>query len=180
MLTQKQEIYAQNLHKGMYQRDAYRDAYKPTYALATIDANASRLANNAKVLTRLEELRQRAEDEAVATVIERKQRLTEILRADIPDYMTEDGIKVGKESPNVGAVSEVTTKTRVYKKTSEPIVITNLKLHNPIQAIAELNKMEKIYSEAQVNVDNRSVHIHVNSDKAKELTERLLEGEGTE
>lgn len=50
-----------------------------------------------------------------------------------------------------------------------------------IQAIAELNKMEKIYAEGNtVNVDNRTVNIYTNSEKAKELTEKLIEGERTE
>ena len=32
-LTQKQETFTLNLYSGMYQRDAYIDAYKPTYSL---------------------------------------------------------------------------------------------------------------------------------------------------
>ncbi len=49
-----------------------------------------------------------------------------------------------------------------------------------IQAIDLLNKMEKIYSENVVNVDNRTLNIIVNSEKAKELTEKLIKGERTE
>ena len=109
-LTQKQENFTQNLFKGMYQRDAYIDAYHPTYAMMTIDANASRLANNEKVKARLDELNLLTQDETVATVIERKQRLTEIIRDRSP---------------------------------------------STIQAIAELNKMEKVY-EAGILIDNRT------------------------
>lgn len=49
-----------------------------------------------------------------------------------------------------------------------------------IQAIAELNKMEKIYTDNVVNVDNRTLNIIVNSEKAKELTQKLIDGERTE
>ena len=58
--------------------------------------------------------------------------------------------------------------------------VTKIKLHNPSQAIDLLNKMDKIYSDNVVNVDNRTLNIIVNSDKAKELTEKLIEGERTE
>ena len=181
-LTQKQETFVQNLFSGMSQYDAYREA---GYAVATqtrdtVNANASRLANNVNILVRLDELNQKAEDASIATVVERKQRLTEIVRADIPDYIQEEGIKVEKKSPNVGAVSEITTRTKAYRKGSEPVVITNLKLHNPIHAISELNKMERIYeAEGTITIDNRTLNITVNSEKAKELTKRLLEGERT-
>jgi len=50
-----------------------------------------------------------------------------------------------------------------------------------IQAIAELNKMERIYeAEGSITIDNRTLNIYVKSEKGKELTERLIEGERTE
>ena len=79
-LTQKQEQFTLNLFKGMNQRESYIDAFNPTYAIPTIDANASILARHQKVLARLTELRQPAVDDSIATVEERKQRLTEITR----------------------------------------------------------------------------------------------------
>lgn len=180
-LTQKQETFTQNLFKGMSQRDAWIQAgYSSSYASAIIDTNACKLANSNKIQLRWGELQKKAEDALIATVKERKQILSGIARANIPDYINDAGIKVEKESPNVGAVSEITTKTKIYRKGTEPINITNLKLHNPIPAIAELNKMEKIYSEGTtLNIDNRKVEIIVSSDTAKKLTEAILNGEGT-
>ncbi len=149
-LTQKQETFTQNLFEGMYQRDAYIDAYQPNYALSTIDANASRLAHNEKVLARLTVLRQKAEDATVATVLERKQRLTEISRARLTDYVTcgpdRDLVNVGPESPNTGALQEVTSRTEVDKDGAGAAVVTKIKLHNPIQAIDLLNKMDGAYA----------------------------------
>ncbi len=49
-LTQKQEAFTLNIFKGMNQRAAYVKAYKSHSAASTIDANASRLARNVKVL----------------------------------------------------------------------------------------------------------------------------------
>ena len=183
-LTQKQENFTQNLFKGMYQRDAYIEAYHPEYALSTIDANASRLANNEKVLARWEELRQKAEDESIASVMERKQILTEIARGDLLDYQEvgADGgyLSIGKESPNTRAISEITSRTEYDKDGTGAALVTKVKLHSPTQAIDLLNKMDKIYSDgATVNVDNRKVEILVSGKEAKMLTERILEGENT-
>ncbi len=180
-LTQKQETFCLYLFQGVPQREAWGKAgYSTKYALPVIDVNASRLANSTKIKLRLAELRQKAEDASVANVLERKQRLTEILRATIPDFVTEDGIKVERKSPNIGAVSEITTKTKVYRKTGEAVNIINLKLHSPIQAADLLNKMDKIYSEGgTVNIDNRKYEVFVISEKAKQLTDRILIGEGT-
>ncbi len=49
-----------------------------------------------------------------------------------------------------------------------------------IAAIAELNKMEHIYSDANItNIDNRTIEVVVSSEEAKVLTDRILQGEGT-
>jgi len=172
--TPKQFNYALNLFSGMYQREAYLDAYKCTYALKTVDANASRLAHNEKVLAILADLKKAAEDASVANVLERKQRLTEILRADIPDFVTDEGIKVTKNSPNAGAVSEITTKKKIFRG-GVPVEITNLKLHNPISAISELNKMEAIGIEKgdtniQINIISAIPRPDDNSNSRSEIT----------
>ena len=182
LLTQKQERFTLNLFKGMSQREAYIQAgYSSNYKPAALDVNACKMANTAKVLLRLGELNQKAEDASVMSKIERKQRLSEIGRAEIPDFIIEDGIKVNKDSSNVGAVAEITTKTKVFRKNGEPINITTLKLHSPMTAIDLLNKMDKLYdADGAVNIDNRILNIYVNSEKAKDLTERLLAGERTE
>ena len=80
-LTQKQELFTQNLFKGMSQRDAYTGAgYSSEQLPDTLDRNAFELARSNKIVARLEELNERTEDKSVATVTERKQRLTEVLR----------------------------------------------------------------------------------------------------
>jgi len=166
-LTQKQETFCTEYFRT---RDAMQSAITAGYSPKSVTCTAYRLLDNARISVRLDELNQAAEDASIATVVERKQRLTEIARANIPDYVDDVSIRVDKESPNVGAVSEITTRTRVYR--NEPVVITNLKLHNPIQAIAELNKMERIYEPdgATVNVDNRKVEINIGDPKEKLLS----------
>jgi len=166
-LTQKQETFCLKYFELGNASEAARIAlYSPRTAAVIGRENLLK----PQIIERIDQLRQLAEDASIATVVERKQRLTEIARANIPDYVDDVSIRVDKESPNVGAVSEITTRTRVYR--NEPVVITNLKLHNPIQAIAELNKMERIYEPdgATVNVDNRKVEINIGDPKEKLLS----------
>ncbi len=146
LLTEKQRNFALDVFRDVTPSKAYLIHYKcKPSASRTL---ASRLLTNANVLAFLQELRQKAEDASVASVLERKQRLTEILRASVPDFQDEGGgIAVKKDMAKVGAVAEVTTRQKWNRKSMEPVVITNLKLHSPMQAIDLLNKMDKIYTE---------------------------------
>ncbi len=149
-LTQKQQRYAQFLFEGCSQREAYVKAgYSANMAVTMIDRNACELAKSTKVSARLAELRKKAEDASVMTVVERKQRLSEIARARLTDYQQHgaDGgwINVGPESPNTAALSEIVSTTKYDDNGASPTVISRLRLHNPVQAIAELNKMDHVY-----------------------------------
>jgi len=187
-LTQKQERFTRNLFEGMSQYDAYREAgYAITASRATIDANASRLANNDKILARLERLNKEADDASIATVKERKQILTEIARGNLLDYQEvgADGsyLNIDKNSPNSRAISEITSRTEYNKDASSAVVVTRVKMHNPEPAIDLLNKMEKIYSDNTV-IDNRTLNINVEDPKEKllglisRLASRTGEAEG--
>lgn len=178
-LTQKQETFCLKYFElGNATEAALIAGYSPKNSRVIGSDNLTKI----DIQDRMKELRQVAEDASVATVIERKQRLSEILRATIPEFQDEGGgISVKKGQAGVGAVSEITTRNKMSRKTMEPVVITNLKLHSPIQAIAELNKMEKIYTDGTtVNVDNRKIEINVVSEIAREATERITQGERTE
>jgi len=117
---------------------------------------------------RIAELRQATEDATVATVLERKQILTEIARGRFVDFMT----NLTAEKLKSAALQEI-------KITESPAgKSTTIKLHNPIQAIGELNKMEKIYTEgAVVNIDNRRLEIMVHDEETKELLGKIEAGE---
>ena len=184
-LTQKQENFTLNLFQGMSQREAYVQAgYSDKGLPNAIDVHASELAKNSKVMVRLRELQDKAESDKVMSVTERKERLSEIARARLTDYQEsgQDGgwINIGPESPNTAALSEITSTTKYDENGASPTLITKVKLHNPVVAIAELNKMEKVYNDGNtVNVDNRQIMVTVASEKAKELTEAIVSGEGT-
>ena len=182
-LTQKQENFCLNVFQGMSQREAYIQSYKPNYAITTIDANASRLASNEKVLKRLTELREKAQNNKIASVIERKEILSEIARASMANFVEvgQDGAWFNIDNTNLNsrAIQSVQSKTILGKDGADDAVFIRVNLHNPIDAIKELNKMDGVYAEntTVVNNDNRSINIIVQSEKGKKITESLMSGE---
>lgn len=192
-LTQKQENFTQNLFKGLSQREAYIQAgYSGKQLPATLDENAWKLSNNKGVVARLVELNQKTEDKSVMTVLERKQKLSIIGRANLTSFQTAgaDGswIDIGPENEYAGALQEITSRTEYDKDGSNPAVITKIKLHSPVQSIKELNLMEKVYEMGAI-VDARVFNILVSKDtkglleqvsKRTELTggEDAIQGQG--
>jgi len=174
-LTPKQEQFTLNIFSGMSQREAYIKAgYSSNMLPNTIDRNASALANSNKILTRLNALKKKAESDKVMSVKERKERLSEIGRGRLTDYQEsgQDGgwINIGPESPNTAAISEIVSTTTYDKNGANPTLISRIKLHNPVNAIQELNKMERIYNDgATVNIDNRTLNIEVDDDPKRTL-----------
>lgn len=180
-LTQKQESFCLEYFKtGNATQAAITAGYSSKTAASIASVNLLRPG----VKARLQELHQTVQDATIADVRERKQILTEIARGNLMDYQEvgADGgyLNIDKEAPNSRAISEITSRTEYDNNGSNAAVVTRVRLHNPVQAIQELNKMEKIYSEApQINVDNRSIEIIVASPEGKELTERIMLGEKT-
>lgn len=121
-LTQKQEIFTQNLFEGMTQREAWIQAgYSSKYAPAIIDTNACNLANSNKIKIRLNELNSQVISPLIATEIERKEILSTISRT--------------------------------------PLKQKEIKPRDSINAIQELNKMEKLYSDTNVTYNEIKVLI---------------------
>ena len=155
-LTAKQELFLLRLFVGDTQRAAYITAYHPPKSsLTVIDVCASRLANQPKMLLRLAELRQKARDDSVSTVLERKQKLTEIQRATVADFVDEFGNLsiLSKGQLKTPAVAEIKTERTLVG------VRTTLKLRDPIAAIQEHNRMERIGADnPSPGQDNRVVN----------------------
>lgn len=186
-LTQKQENFCLNIFQGMTQRDAYIKAgYSSKQSVAVIDKNACELLKNSKLVVRLNQLREKAQNSKIASVIERKEILSEIARAKQTDFMTcsADGVwmhDIGKESLNTAALKKIETTTMPFGGNDSPlkILLTKVELHDPIKAIDLLNKMDGIYTDNNmvVNNDNRSINIIVQGEKGKKITEALMSGE---
>ena len=81
MLTAKQEKFVQNVIAGMSQADAYRAAY-PNQKMSdkTVWETASKLMNNPKVITRLNELRDKLASESIMSAQERMEWLTKLVK----------------------------------------------------------------------------------------------------
>ncbi len=151
-LTMKQERFAQNIFKGMTQREAWGVAgYSTSYAPAIIDTNACALANTNKIQLRIKELNAKTEDEAVAPVLERKRVLSEIVRARFGEFADERGHIDIKDKAKLmsPAVQELRTERTLMGTKS------SLKLRDPVQAIDLLNKMDNLY------VDRREDRLNV-------------------
>jgi len=179
-LTQRQETFC---IKYFELGNATEAALIAGYSPRSIRNIASVNLTNTNIQKRLKELNQAVEDASIATVLERKQILTEITRGRVSNLLGDDQrIKQGGNI-DTAAIQELDTMdVKIGKgENAKLATITRVKLHNPIQAITELNKMERIYSDGAIlNVDNRVVNINVSSEKAKELTQRLLGGERTD
>jgi len=182
-LTQKQEAFCLNYVKLNNATEAAVQAgYSPRSAALIACENIKKH----NVAARIAELRQKAEDATIMDVKERKQRLTEIARAKLTDFMEmgKDGswVNIGPESQYPGAVQEIHSRTEYDDDSDKSTVHTSVKLHDPMKAIDLLNKMDGIYKPegAQVNIDNRRVEINVISPEARQLTEAILLGARTE
>lgn len=180
-LTQKQESFCINYFQIGNATEAARIAgYSKKTARVIAAVNLSKV----NIINRIKELQEAAASAKIMDVTERKERLSEIARARLTDYVTcgpdRDLVDVGPESPNTAALSEITSRTEVDKDGAGAAVITKVKLHSPMQAVDLLNKMEKIYAEGTtVNIDNRKIEIIVTSENAKQLTEKIIDGQGT-
>ena len=146
---------------------AYMAHYK-CKSMAVADACASRLLKNAKIVARLAELNAKVEKAKVASYQERQEILTEIARGRLTDFMEcgQDGtwLNIDSKKMNTHAIQGIDSKTEYDDNGSKPTVVTKIKLHNPINAIAELNKMDHVYEpESKTIVDNRTINIIVES-----------------
>lgn len=83
-LTPKQEKFIQNIIKGMSQREAYKDAYNAENMKdESIDCNACKLFNDAKIKQRYEELIEKMQDDAIMTAKERMIWLSDVVKGNI-------------------------------------------------------------------------------------------------
>ena len=175
-LTQKQETFCLKYFElGVVGEAALIAGYSPRTAPYIGSENLNKL----KIQARLQELRQVAEDASVATVLERKQVLTEALRITPEDIMelSDDSrdLMIKPEALKSRAVAYIRTEQISIGKM--PVRISRIGLMDKVRAAAELNKMERIYeAEGGVTVDNRTLIINVGDLSDVELARIATEG----
>ncbi len=176
LLTDKQELFCHNIVKGLSQRDAYLKAgYSSNTSMAVIDVQACQLTRNNKVLLRLDELRSIIKSKLIASEIERKEILSEIARGKLSQFVDDAGV-IDRKKLDSSALQGLDEQTVMGKMAT----VIKIRLHNPIQAITELNKMEKVYEADTLIQDNRVINITVENETGRKLLDRVLSGEGPE
>jgi phage terminase small subunit len=171
---QKQEIFClEYIKTGNASNAAIVAGYAPKYAAQ----NTNKLLKNTNIISRIAELQEKTEKKSlkilnpesktIASVIERKEILSEIARAKLTDFMElgQDGswVNIGPETKSGHAIQEIHSRTEYDKDGASPTIYTSVKLHDPIKAICELNKMERVYDDApkiNVNIDQRQLNIY--------------------
>ncbi len=183
LLNIRHELFVHALFKGMTGTAAAIEAgYKPSRARET----GYRLATYGHIIDRIAELGAKLETETVMPILERMERLSEIARARLSDFIeiNEDGSiqSINIKGLHNAALQEVTvTEFSGGRGQQAKELSTRVRLHDPVRPIAEMNKMDKLYTDSPIgNVDNRTINIIVTSERAKELTDRILDGEGTD
>ncbi len=153
MLNAKQELFVQNLVKGMSQREAYKLAYNATYNPNAIDNKASKLFKTDKVQARYKELMSEVKDEAIMTAIERRKWLTDVIN--------------GKVLEKVEITLSEGQKELIGSKEAD--------LNTKMKAMDMLNKMDGEYiSNHKISGDNENpLNIvdlsHLSTDEIREL-----------
>lgn len=173
MLTQKQETFCLKYFELGNTAEAARLAgYSPHTAREIGRENLLKPA----IQERIQDLRQKAEDATISTVVERKKILTQIERATVADFVDEHGNLdiADRNRLNTAAVAEIKTERTLAG------MKTTLKLRDPVGAITEHNKMDKVYETAvNINQDNRTVNIIVQNPETRDMLtkigDRLLE-----
>lgn len=86
MLTPKQDKFARCVASGMTQADAYRSAYNTANMQdSTIHNEAYKLMQSQEITTRIQELRNDLDDDAIMSARERAVKLSEMARGQDPD-----------------------------------------------------------------------------------------------
>lgn len=149
----RHELYALALCKGMSQKDAAIEAgYKPSRARWT----GRDLATYSHIIERIKELNKATEISTIASVVERKEVLTEIIRGRFTHFTDTKGniVELTEENLKSAALQEVRiTQFTGGKGGRAKEKSTTIKLHSPIQAIDLLNKMGGDYPPSKVELE---------------------------
>jgi len=173
----KHEAFVLALLSGMTAADAARKA-----GYGRKDANARivawELLQREDIQRRLVELSEAATDEAVLSILARRQILSEIARARMCDYQDEHGVirPLDGDAPNPVAIESVEYRWDPIKKESYP---WRIKLRDPVDAIVELCKLDGSYKDKKVEASLPAITT-VTVDQARTKVSAKVEAVGVE
>lgn len=174
-LNSRQKLFVVYLAGGMTQEQAY---VKAGYSKLSAHQGASDLIRNyPKIKAELERLQSlqslKALDAVTETVmapLERRQRLSEIGRGRLVDFIDESGEPyLDKNTPNNAAAREYYHRTRTDRD-GNVTVTKSIKLSDPVPAIQEQNKMGGDYAPSKHLVGQHIIFevVHVEKKKREE------------
>lgn len=141
-ITPKQEQFAQNIFKGMHQRDAYRNAYRAEKMTdAMVDTQASFLVRKPVVAKRIQELRDTLAIRNIVTVEKVLDELSKIAFDDIKNYLDfeNQSVCIGHSADGTPVVKDF---TNIKIKDSEKIDTRNI---SEVQLDSKGNFKFKLY-----------------------------------
>ncbi len=144
-LSARQRLFCQYVAEGVNPSVA---AIKAGYSERGNRSRACRLMKRAEIREEIRRLQEEMASPRIMTVQKRKERLSEIARARMGDYIEivngDIRLKFNKEDVLTDGVVEIETVTRT-DKFGTTVTTTAVKLGNVIKAIHELNKMDGLY-----------------------------------
>ena len=161
-LNSRQRQFAINYASGMTLTEAY---IKAGYSPIEAGTNASALfSQNQGVQACYNEVSKRKEDIALAAITETimqphevKARLSELARANLVDFLDEDGKpKLSRTTPHHSAAKKYYKKSRT-DRAGNPIETTEIALHDQIEALRELAKIHGMYAPQKHMVAKRVI-----------------------
>ena len=152
----KHEAFVLALLSGMTAADAAR---KAGYGRKNINVRiiAWELLQREDIQARLKELAEATTDEAIMTLVQQKIVLSEIGRARLIDYQDEHGVirPLEGDVPNPAAIESVEYRWNPIKKEAYP---WRIKLRDPVDAIAELCRLDGAYKKPSASVAVASIN----------------------
>lgn len=181
----KHEAFVLALLSGLSAADAAR---KAGYGRKNINVRilAWELLQREDVQRRLVELSEVATDEAVLSILARRQVLSQIARARLCDYQDKNGrlAPLDGDVPNPAAIESVEYRWDPIRKESYP---WRIKLRDPVDAIVELCRLDGSYKKPSASVTVAPITNVVVIEDARtklaailnKLSARIAEAKGT-
>lgn len=160
--------------------DAFFEAgWSKNNSRASANRIAKRYMKQEWCIKGLAELRKKADEAAVMTFQEKRERLAEIGRAKLTSFIDEEG-NINLKTEYNGALAELVIEDWRGGSEDKPESRSKrIKLHSPLTAIDLDNKMMQVYQPEGTGTtinDHRTVNIYVESKDDKESLEWLKQG----
>ncbi len=145
-LSNRQQLFCKYVAEGDNPSLA---AVKAGYSEKGNRSRACRLMKKDEIRAEIRKLQEEIATPRIASVLELKQRLTQIIRANIGDYFKVVNGQLqwieGVDKAMANSLFKIRTKTRTDKSGNIISQMMSVKLDNPIRAIHQLNKMDGLY-----------------------------------